>query len=167
MKTLDLLLDDLFDGRPHALRPAMDQWLSSSRRFAGFVENNRDKIRKKLRLKQALAEAADLQWELQVAFLLHNNKRFTVHYEAYTRAQPFGPDFRVQYTTSVDFNVEVTRMRSAIAGDDREGRHVMRNHRARGDDRKGMGRRGLRRRRGRHVRAVLAFLIDVRRRFRP
>lgn len=118
MTTLDLLLDDVFDGRPHALRPSMSQWLASSRRFAGFVEGNRDKIRKKLRLQQAPAEAADLQWELQVACLLHNDKRFTVHYEAYSRAQPFGPDFRVRYTTSMDFNVEVTRVRSAIAGDD-------------------------------------------------
>lgn len=117
MNTRDALLDDVFDGLPHALRPALDQWLTSSRRFAGFVEVNRDKIRKKLRLKQSPPEAADLQWELQVAFWLHNDKRFSVNYEAYSRAQPFGPDFRVRYTTSVDFNVEVTRMRNAIAGD--------------------------------------------------
>lgn len=118
MKTIDSLLDELFDGRPHALRPAFQQWLLSSRRFTAFVEDNRDKIRKKIRLKQAPAEAVDLQWELAVAFLLHNDKRFTVNYEAYSRAQPFGPDFRVSYTTSTDFNVEVTRVRSVIAGDD-------------------------------------------------
>jgi hypothetical protein len=118
MKTLDALLEDLFDGRPHALRPAMQQWLATSRRFAAFVEDNRDKIRKKIRLKQAPEEAADLQWELEVAHQLHEDKHFSVRYEAYIRAQPFGPDFRVRYTTSMDFNVEVTRVRSAIAGDD-------------------------------------------------
>lgn len=125
MKTIDLL-DELFDGRPHALRLSFQQWLSSSRRFTAFVEDNHDKIRKKIRLRHAPEEIADLKWELEVAYLLHNDRRFTVNYEAYSRAQPFGPDYRVTYTTSIAFNVEVTRVRSAIAGDDpqREARRL-------------------------------------------
>lgn len=118
MKTIDALEDELFDGRPHVLRPALARRLASSRRFVAFVENNRDKIRKKIRLTREPAEAADLQWELEVAYRLHLDKRVTVGYETYSRARPFGPDFRVSYTTRVAFNVEVTRLRSAIPGAD-------------------------------------------------
>jgi hypothetical protein len=114
MKSIIALLDELFDGRPYALRPALQQWLSTSRRFTAFVEGNRDKIRKKIRLARDAGAVDDLKWELEVAFLLHEDKRFTVSYEAYSRVQPFGPDFRVSYTTSFVFNVEVTRVRSAI-----------------------------------------------------
>jgi hypothetical protein len=118
MQTTDTLLEYLLDGRPQALRPALQQWLSTSRRFTAFVEENRDKIRKKIRLAQDAGAIEDLKWELEVAYLLHNDKRFNVSYEAYSRAQPFGPDFRVSYTTSFAFNVEVTRVRSAIAEED-------------------------------------------------
>lgn len=117
MKTIDVLLDEMFDDRPHALRSAFQQWLTASRRFTAFVEDNRDKVRKKIRLRHEPAEIADLKWELEVAYRLHNDKRFTVQYEAYTRAQPIGPDYRVEFTTSFAFNVEVTRLHNAIEGD--------------------------------------------------
>lgn len=129
MQTTDTLLDTLLEGRPHALRSALQQWLGSSRRFAAFVETHRDKIRKKLRLAQDAGTAEDLRWELEVAYLLHEDKRFTVRYEAYSRAQPFGPDYRVDYTTSFAFNVEVTRVRSAVTSDENSGNRAEREAR--------------------------------------
>jgi hypothetical protein len=117
MKANDALLDYLFDGQAQAraLRPALQNWLDASRRYAAFVSANRDKIRKKIRLMHNSATAADLRWELEAAFLLHADKRFTLDYEPYARGQPFGPDFRVTYTTSFAFNVEVTRVRIATS----------------------------------------------------
>lgn len=110
------LLDYLFDGQAHVLRPTLQRWLAASRRYAAFVAENRDKIRKKIGLTNDPATTADLRWELEVAYLLHADKRFTLAYEAYTREQSFGPDFRVTYTTSFSFNVEVTRVR-IVTGD--------------------------------------------------
>jgi hypothetical protein len=118
MQTTDTLLEYLLDGQPNALRSELQRWLGSSRRYAAFAETHRDKIRKKIRLAQDAGAVEDLKWELEVAFLLIEDKRFTVSYEAYSRAQPFGPDFRVSYTTSFDFNVEVTRVRGAITSED-------------------------------------------------
>jgi hypothetical protein len=115
MKANDALLDYLFQGQPHVLRPALQEWFAASRRYAAFIAENRDKIRKKIRLKNDPATAADLRWELEAAFLLHADKRFTLDYEPYARGQPFGPDFRVAYTTSFAFNVEATRVRIATS----------------------------------------------------
>ena len=39
----------LFDDQAHVLSAPMTAWLASSRRFATFVSNARDKIRKKIR----------------------------------------------------------------------------------------------------------------------
>ena len=69
MKANDVLLDYLFDGQMHALRPALHKWLEASRRYAVFLAGNRDKIRKKIRLTHDAATAADLHWELEAAYL--------------------------------------------------------------------------------------------------
>jgi hypothetical protein len=114
VKANEVLLDYLFSGQTHVLYAALKNWLAASRRYAAFVSANRDKVRKKIRLTHDPATAADLRWELEVAFLLHGDKRFTLVYEPYARGQPFGPDFCVAYTTSFAFNVEVTRVRVAV-----------------------------------------------------
>ena len=116
MKVNDALLDYLFEDQRHVLRPVIAQWFETSRRYVAFVTDNRDKIRKKLRLKQDPGALEDLRWELEAAYLLHLDKRFMVTYEPYTRGQPFGPDYTVTYTTSLSFDMEVTRVR--IMGDD-------------------------------------------------
>jgi len=129
MTSRDELLDYLCDQETHlvALRATLGRWLETSRRYAGFVAANRDKIRKKIRLQSGPDALEDLRWELAVGYLLHLDKRFTLTYEPYTRGQPFGPDYTVAYTTSFTFDVEVTRVRrgatvkASALGDDGEG----------------------------------------------
>ena len=111
MKVNDALLDYLFEGQAHMLRSVIASWFETSRRYVAFVADNRDKIRKKLRLNNDPDALEDLRWELEAAYLLHLDKRFTLMYEPYTSGQPFGPDYAVTYTTSLAFDIEVTRVR--------------------------------------------------------
>jgi hypothetical protein len=109
---IDQLLAYLFDGRPHLLEPPMATWLSSSRRFADFVADNRGKIRKKLRVVDERESLHDLRLELETAYLLLRERPLSVVYEPLDRTQPRTPDFAVSFTTSLTFMVEVTRLRA-------------------------------------------------------
>jgi hypothetical protein len=110
-KTIDDLLTYLFDGQPHALTDEMRTWLSSSRRFTNFVTTFRDKIRKKLRVRQDQASLLDLRLELETAYLLLQEKSLSVTYEPQLGGVR-APDFEVSFTTSLTFTVEVTRIQS-------------------------------------------------------
>lgn len=85
-------------------------WLSESSRFLGFVEENRDKIRKKLRTATEAGARGDVLAELQVSRLLLTDRRITLGFEAYGSGRR-GPDFTVTFRASHRFNLEVTRPR--------------------------------------------------------
>jgi hypothetical protein len=106
----DEVLDTLFEGRPHALAPIVAAWLVSSRRFARFVHDHHTKIRKKLRAVQDRESVRDLHLELETAYQFSHDKALTPAYEPVTGTSR-GPDFAVRYTTSLEFMVEVTRLR--------------------------------------------------------
>jgi hypothetical protein len=108
-KTIDDLITYLFDGRDHALTTEMKSWLATSRRFTTFVTTFRDKIRKKLRVRQDQASLLDLRLELETAYLLLQEKSLSVVYEPQLGGVR-APDFVVSFTTSLTFTVEVTRM---------------------------------------------------------
>lgn len=108
----DELLAYLFDGQPHLLAAAMAAWLASSRRFAAFVTTNRTKIRKKLRATQEIESLLDLRLELETAYLLLQERSFSLEYEPQRGGQSRGPDFAVTFTTSTLFMVEVTRLQT-------------------------------------------------------
>ena len=108
----DELLNYIFDGKTHLLTSSMASWLASSRRFTAFVENFRDKIRKKLRAPQDRESVLDLRLELETAYLLLQEKSLNVVYEAQGLREVRSPDFAVSYTTSLTFMVEVTRLRA-------------------------------------------------------
>jgi hypothetical protein len=112
----DELLTYLFDGQPHLLRASIAAWLASSRRFNTFADTFRDKIRKKLRVTQDPETLLDLQLELETAYLLLQERPFSVVYEPQQCGQGRCPDFAVSYTTSLTFMVEVTRMRATRKG---------------------------------------------------
>jgi hypothetical protein len=105
------LLRTIFGGEAHILAPPLAEWMVASPRFAAFVETYRDKIRKKVRGMRDAEGLRDLQLELETAYLLLQAHQLTVAYEPYGTGKARGPDFAVTYTTSVTFNVEVTRMR--------------------------------------------------------
>ena len=106
------LLAYLFDRKAHRLAEPLNGWMTASPHFRTFVETYRDKIRKKIRVTQGPESVLDLQAELAIASWLCGERRFTVAYEKCGTGKTRCPDFTVTYTTSFDFNVEVTRMRS-------------------------------------------------------
>ena len=110
---VDDLLLYLFDGQPHILAAPMAMWLSSSRRFAAFVTTFRTKIRKKLRATPEPESVRDLRLELETAYLLLQERSLSLVYEPQSCGQSRCPDFAVSFTTSVNFMVEVTRLRNA------------------------------------------------------
>lgn len=85
-------------------------WLGGSSRFLTFAEENRDKIRKKLRVANDPGARGDVRAELEVARLLLADRRITLAFEAYGSGRR-GPDFTVTFRTSHRFNLEVTRPR--------------------------------------------------------
>jgi hypothetical protein len=103
----------LFDGKPHLLAEPVGTWLESSRRFAAFAAEFRDKIRKKLRVTQDEETLYDLRLELETAYLLLQERKLNVVYEPQQSREVRGPDFAVTFTTSLTFMVEVTRLRAA------------------------------------------------------
>lgn len=108
---IDELLHYLFDGQSHILAAPMTAWLGSSRRFTAFVNTFRDKIRKKLRVTQDQETLYDLRLELETAYLLLQERNLSVAYEPQHARPGRSPDFAVNFTTSLTFMVEVTRLR--------------------------------------------------------
>ena len=121
MSALDVLLDEIFDSRPAALRAEFGGWARESRRFATFAGDYRAKIRAKLRHAGDDDSRRDLRAELETAALLLRDERFTVQYEKYAAAKQRGPDLTVTFKTHTPFNVEVRRLR-AVEGKDDEAR---------------------------------------------
>jgi len=104
-------LDDfLFDNRSHPLRSQVAAWMAVSPRFAKFVDEYKNKIRKKIRVLNGDDMALDLLTELETAYLFLADRRFELSYEPYTAEKRRGPDFTVTWRTNLIFNLEVTRM---------------------------------------------------------
>jgi hypothetical protein len=103
------LVGYLFDDKPHILAASISQWIDLSPRFKAFATTYRDKIRKKIRVTQSDTAIKDLEVELETAYWLLQEPRFTVVYEPYSSQKTRGPDFAVRFK-SITFNVEVTRI---------------------------------------------------------
>src|SRR5581483_3768190 len=110
-KKIDDLTADLFAGQNHELAVQFTEWLNSSTRFVSFAEAYRSKIRKKIRGIRDEEGLRDLQFELEIAYLLLNEQRFAVEYEKYGVGKQRSPDFLVTFRTNVPFNVEVKHIR--------------------------------------------------------
>lgn len=113
------LVSHLADSRPlPAELRDVEAWLSGSARFRSFVDVNRDKIRRKLRLATTPDARLDLRAELRVACLLLRDRRFELRFEAYGSGNR-GPDFTATFRAGGPFNVEVTRRHAGSVGIDR------------------------------------------------
>jgi len=119
---VDDLLAYLSIGGSNILASPLAEWMTSSPRFAAFVEVYRNKIRKKIRIEPEAEGLRDLLIELEAAYLLLQEQRFEIGYEPYARDESRSPDFAVTYRTNLIFNVEVTRMRAGVA--ERDGRLI-------------------------------------------
>lgn len=111
---IDELLHNLFDSdrQSHPLAQPLTEWLASSRRFTAFVTTFRTKIRKKLRAAQEQENVLDLRLELETAYLLLQERAFSLVYEPQQVGQGRCPDFAVTFTSSMTFMLEVTRLRA-------------------------------------------------------
>ncbi len=94
-----------------AMRARCLEWMQAAR-YRAFIENQRDKIRGKIRRASDDESLRDLWVELAVAERLLRDRRIALEYEHYAAAKQRGPDFTASYTTKFRFNVEVRRMRS-------------------------------------------------------
>lgn len=104
------LLDYVFSGQKNALSRSMLGWMDASPRFTVFVDNYRDKIRKKARTMRG-ESSLDLLSELEAAYRLLNDRRLEIAYEPYASEKRRGPDFAVTYRSNLLIHVEVTRLR--------------------------------------------------------
>lgn len=91
------------------LSDELARWLSTSGRFRTFADENRAKIRKKLRGATDIDARRDVRSELVIARLLIADRRIELAFEAYGSDRR-GPDFTVTLG-SQRFNLEVTRLR--------------------------------------------------------
>lgn len=117
------LLEYIFESEDHPFARRFAYWVNSSARFKTFVDNdrNRNKIRGKIRkakrendTQEADEKLRDVQFELEIAYLLLQNDCFSeVEYEKYGVGTSQSPDFTVTYETGAVFNVEVKRIREA------------------------------------------------------
>jgi hypothetical protein len=107
------IVDHLGDGRPLPAELAdLQAWLESSARVRAFMDTNRDKIRKKLRLATTPETRLDLRAELRVASLLLADRRVELEFEAYGSGNR-GPDFTATFRGGRPVNLEITRRHAA------------------------------------------------------
>jgi hypothetical protein len=94
----------------------LGHWIEHNPAFAGFLDANRDKIRKKLRTSPTEDARLDVRAELLTARLVLAHPRFELAFEAYGAGQR-GPDLSVTYRAHAHFNLEVTRVRAPAEAD--------------------------------------------------
>jgi hypothetical protein len=122
MSALDDLLNEIFDGTRPPFYPEFAEWVRGSRRFRAFATSYRGKIRSRLRNIRDEGGLKDLRAELETAFVLLREERFTLEYERYAASKQRGPDFTVMFKTHTPFNIEVRRIRSREWDDDADAR---------------------------------------------
>lgn len=113
MQNVDELLNSILKDKDASLYPEFEGWVRESRRFRAFAVRYQTKIRAKLDRVQDEGGRQDVRAELETAFLLLHEDRFTLEYEKYAASKQRGPDFTVTFRTHTPFNVEVRRIRRA------------------------------------------------------
>jgi hypothetical protein len=107
--TVARLVHFVVEDDDNVLSDELARWLSTSARFRTFADENRAKIRKKLRGAVDVDSRRDVRAELAIARLLVADRRIQLAFEAYGSDRR-GPDFTVTLG-SQRFNLEVTRLR--------------------------------------------------------
>lgn len=105
----------IFDDPAHPLAAPLAAWGAASPRFATFLAQHRDKIRKKARGARDPEGLDDLFLELAVARDLHREWLGEVGYEAHLPGRTRMPDFALTLRNGAMVMVEVTRLRPAVA----------------------------------------------------
>lgn len=108
---VDELVQFVFEGTAPSLSAPFTEWVSSSRRFRAFAEDNASKIRKKVRVASDADQLLDVRVELETAYALLQGRQFEIAYEKHASSSGRGPDFAVMFRTHTPLNIEVTRPR--------------------------------------------------------
>lgn len=108
-------LPAIFDDPAHPLAAPLAAWAVASPRFAAFVEEHRDKIRKKARGARDPEALGDLLLELTVARDLHRERHGALAYERRLPERTRVPDFALTLPNGAVVMVEVTRLRPQAA----------------------------------------------------
>ena len=113
----------IFDDPAHPLAAPLATWGAASPRFATFLAQHREKIRKKARGARDPEGLDDLFLELAVARDLHREWLGEVGYEAQLPGRTRMPDFALTLRNGTTVMVEVTRLRPAVvvAGEESTG----------------------------------------------
>jgi len=113
----DELIEYIFKGTNHPIVSKFRLWLNSSERFKSFAIKYSDRIRGGNKVGGAVKDKdrdeklKDIQFELEIGYLLLKDSRFLeVEYEK-DKKKGAGPDFAVTFETGTMFNVEVKRIR--------------------------------------------------------
>ncbi len=106
------LLTYLFGASSEPIVARCGAWLAASARFRAFLAANKDKARKKIRGIADSESMRDLQLELDTAYHLLLDRRYSLEYEKYLAGKTRGPDFTVTVHDKGSFNIEVKRLRS-------------------------------------------------------
>ena len=110
--SVEQLLAEILADPQHPLAGQLAEWIAISKRFRSFAESYRTKIRSKIRPIRDAEGLLDLAFELETAYWLLQENRFTLTYEQPGTRTVRSPDFLVKLTTQLTFGVEVTRMRA-------------------------------------------------------
>jgi hypothetical protein len=110
--SVEQLLAEILADPKHPLAGRLTEWISTSKRFRSFAENYRTKIRSKIRQMRDTEGLLDVAFELETAYWLLQENRFTLTYEQPGTRPIRSPDFLVTFTTQSSFGLEVTRMRA-------------------------------------------------------
>ena len=106
-------LPAIFDDPAHPLAASLAAWGVASPRYATFLAQHRDKIRKKARGARDPEALDDLALELAVARDLHRERLGEVGYEAHLPGRTRMPDFALTLRNGATVLIEVTRLRPA------------------------------------------------------
>ena len=105
----------LFADPDHPLAAPLAAWGAASPRFATFLAEHRDKIRKKARGARDPEALDDLLLELAVARDLHRERLGALGYERHLPDRTRVPDFALTLPSGAMVIIEVTRLRPLAA----------------------------------------------------
>ena len=111
------LIRYIVEDREHVVSASLTYWLENSPKFSGFLYKYRSKVRSKIRQAKTDEDLEDVRFELEIPYLLLLDDRFVVEYEKYGIGSKRAPDFFVSFEQSMEFNVEVKRIRQGASGD--------------------------------------------------
>lgn len=110
------LIDDILIGKQHHISDYLMDWLSTCPKFRTFLRAYSSKIRSKIRNAKSDEDLEDIIFELKVAYLFLLDNRFELEYEKYGTGNSRAPDFYIIFKQSINFNVEVKRIRETNLG---------------------------------------------------